>query len=100
MQTVSTWSQDVARGLDHPDSVEARRARLATAKLALVVRNADFQSCLRQITKLARSPEDAVQVLHALTAGLNSPTFKSTEIGEIVEQIDVLADEIEFRGEA
>jgi len=41
-----------------------------------------------------------IDVLHALAGGLNAAIFKSSDIVEIVERLDVLADEIEFRGEA
>ena len=35
-----------------------------------------------------------------VAGGLNAAIFKSSDTVEIVEQLDVLADEIEFRGEA
>jgi hypothetical protein len=94
------YSVDAARGHDHPDSTAARQARIQAFKIDQAVRHADFQACLRLITRLARSTDDAVQVLHALTAGLKSPLYKNPDIEAAVEEIDLLADSLEYGDEA
>ena len=101
MNTITQgYSVDVARGLAHPDSVEARRASSASAKVANVNRQTDINRACITIRNLCRTERDVIDVLHALAGGLNAAIFKSSDTVEIVEQLDVLADEIEFRGEA
>ena len=94
------YSADVARGLSHPDSVEARRARIASAKVANVNRQTDINRACITIRNLCRTERDVIDVLHALSGGIMSPTLRSSEIDEISQELDVMADEIEFRGEA
>ena len=94
------YSVDVARGLDHPDSVQARRARIASAKVKETNRQTDIRRACLAIRENCRTEQDVIDVLHALSGGIMSPSLRSSEIDEISQELDVMADSIEYREEA
>jgi hypothetical protein len=99
--TTSTWSQDVARGLAHPDSIAARRERIAAATKAELARQANLNAALNLIRhNLGANPEEVVSLLHAISSTFARHHGPSSYGYEVVELLDEVADKIEFKEEA
>lgn len=99
MNNTSTWSQDVQRGLDHPDSVAARQERAKARSDAEAGRRATLTHALYLLERSVRTEADVVRALHCLSAGLvrQQPLAGSDE-SETVQALDELADEIQYSG--
>ena len=91
------YAQDVARGLTHPDSVAARRNRIDSSHAMKTAKSERFNSLLIELAHCVRTEDDVLQVLHAVSSGLNSPAFVSIDIRDLIEEIDLVADGIEYR---
>ena len=94
---VSTYSQDVARGLTHPVSVAARRERMSAHEAIATLTKQRMASLCIELRQIARTEQDVIDVLHALAGGLNTPAVKSSDTIELVERLDVFADEVEYK---
>ncbi|NML84084.1 hypothetical protein [Polaromonas sp.] len=67
---ISTWSQDLARGLAHPESVAARQMRLAISRTAAQQREDDFECALKLLRQSVRTAGHVVQVPLAISSAL------------------------------
>jgi hypothetical protein len=94
---VSTFSQDVARGLTHPASVAARRERIDAHNLMAADIQRRITSVCLELRQIARTEQHVIDVLHALAGGLASPSIKSSDINELIDLLDMLADEVEYK---
>ena len=92
------WAADVARGLDHPRSVEALKKRIAAAQADKKLARNGMALARDLLRRYARTEEDAIDALHALSGGLASITTDNTK--DLVQRLDELADEIEFKDAA
>jgi len=97
----TTWSQDVARGLDHPYSMAARAERRQIRSDSEAGRRAALQHGLYLLGRSVRTNTEAVQVLHCIASSMAAanPLFSSDE-AETIESLDMLADEIEYKKES
>ena len=99
--TTSTWSQDCERGLDHPESVAARRDRIAAATKQELSRQSSLSAALNLIRgNLGANPEEVVSLLHAISSTFAKHHGPSSYAYEVVELLDEVADKIEFGEEA
>lgn len=88
------YAADTARGHEHPDSVKARRMRIEDAQADARLKRNGMALAHDLLRRYADTEEDAIDTLHALSSGLQD-TQK-----DITQQIDELADEIEFKDAA
>ena len=97
----TTWSQDVARGLDHPESIAARAERRQIRSDSEAGRRATLNHALYLLRRSVRTDAEAVQVLHCIASSMAAanPLYGSDE-AETIEALDTLADEIVYRKEA
>lgn len=91
----STWSQDCARGLMHPDSVAAREARIALHKSTEQSRAAILNSALSLLRETVRNDADVVQVLYALSATLARHHGPTSYMHPTIRAIDDLTCKLE-----
>jgi len=94
---VSTFSEDATRGHDHPVSTAARRERIDAHNNAKADIERRMASVCLELRQIARTDQHAVDVLHALSGGLASPVIKSSDIDELIDSLDMLADEVEYK---
>ena len=92
----STWTQDVARGLAHPDSVAARKQRAQARSDAEAGRRNSLQHAWYLLERSIRPGADVVQTLHCMLAGLaaQNPLAGSSE-AETIELLGKVADQID-----
>ena len=97
----TTWSQDVALGLEHPESIAARAERRQIHSDSEAGRRATLQHGLYLLGRSVRTDADAVQALHCMSSSMAAanPLYGSDE-AETIEALDTLADEIVYRKEA
>jgi hypothetical protein len=96
MEQVSTWSQDCARGLAHPDSVAARRQRIAAAQAAETRRTKRLNHAHCLILENLETEVDVISLLHAVSCKLAKLHGPTSYLHPLVTQLDELADSIEF----
>ena len=94
--SVSTWNQDCARGLDHPDSVRARRLRIFAANKAEADRKAKLCSAIRAIDDNLKTEADVVAILHVMSSRLAKLHGPGSYLHPVVFRLDKVADSIEF----
>jgi len=97
----TTWSQDVARGLDHPYSMAARAERRQIRSDSEAGRRATLNHALYLLRRSVRTEAEAVLALHSIAGSMAvaNPLAGSDE-AETIEALDTLADEIAYRKEA
>jgi hypothetical protein len=93
---LSTWGQDVVRGLDHPDSVRARRLRIFAANKAETERKAKLCSAILAIEANLKTEADVVAVLHVMSSKLAKLHGPDSYLHSVVFRLDKVADSIEF----
>jgi hypothetical protein len=88
--------------LASPEQTAARLGRMIVAKQSNQDHAWDLAVTLRKIKETVRTEADAIQALHAISAGLMNRTFvhPSSGAAETVGSIDSLADEIQYRDAA
>ena len=94
--SVSTWSKDCARGLLHPESITARRARIAAASAVEIERKAKLCSAIRAIEANLKTEADVVAVLHVMSSKLAKLHGPGSYLHPVVTGLDKVADSIEF----
>lgn len=92
---ISTWSQDCARGLVHPASIEARQARIAQAAIERAGRSAKFNQAMTLLRETVRTEQELLATLHTLASTLAQHHGKSSYLHDAIERLDILADDIE-----
>lgn len=93
------WSEDVARGLAHPDSIAARRAREKEHCLSELARSAALSGAVQAISHHLKTVPELVAILQASSSALVARQ-PDTAMQDVVERIDLLADYLEFGGES
>lgn len=96
-QTVSTWGADIVRGLAHPDSVEARQARIRIANSERQLRAEKFSRACSLIHESLRTTEQLSDLLGTISATLNERNNGDTMTTQDIELIDCLADVVKYR---
>jgi len=97
MNTTSTYSQDVERGLAPPDSAAARQERAKARRDAETGRWNTLQHALYLLERSVRTEADVVRALHCLSAGLvRRQQLAGSDESETVQALDTLADEIQY----
>lgn len=96
-QTVSTWGADIVRGLAHPDSVEARQARIRIANSERQLRAEKFSRACSLIRDSLRTTEQLADLLETISATLNERNNGDTMTTQDIELIDCLADVVKYR---
>ena len=97
MNETSTWGQDCERGLAHPDSVAARRARIEAYNDEQARTESKFSHALHLLRDSLVTREQLIVLLHCAGSTLiANETPISGEIEEAVRLIDELADALEF----
>ena len=95
---MSTWGQDVARVLDHPDSVAGRKERIATHSKSETERLQSFNHGLRILAATLRNESELVTLLNVASSALASASvMPGSDMAENIELLDELADKIEYR---
>ena len=93
--TVSTWSQDVDRGLLHPDSVAARKARQAAQEEARQTKERKFNQAMQLIRETVSNRSHVITALHVISSTIAEHYMQTDDMYSVVERLDALADEIE-----
>lgn len=97
---MSTWSQDVARGLDHPDSVAGRKERIVAHSKSETERLQSFNHGLRILASTLRNESELVTLLSVASSALASASvMPGSDMAENIELLDELADKIQYRYE-
>ena len=97
--TTSKWSEDLARGMAHPDSHAARQSRIATHLQEALQRQSNYNGAVRTLTKDTHLADDVVAVLHAMSYSLTR-TNPDTAKQDVIKRLDLLADYLQFGEEA
>lgn len=92
------YAADTARGHEHPASIKARRMRIEDAQADARLARNGMTLASDLLRRYARTEQDAIETLHALSTGLTSITTANTT--DIIKRLDELADEIEFKDAA
>ena len=93
--TVSTWSQDVDRGLAHPDSVAARMNRMIAQAEARQAKERKFTHAMQLIRETVRNRSHVITALHVISSTIAEHYMQTDDMYSVVERLDALADEIE-----
>ena len=96
-QTVSSWGADIVRGLAHPDSVEARQARIRIANSERQLRAEKFSRACSLIRDSLRTTEQLSDLLYAIAATLAERNNGDTLTQQNLELIDCVADLVQYR---
>ena len=96
-KTTSTWGADIVRGLAHPDSVEARQARIRIANSERQLRAEKFSRACSLIHESLRTTEQLSDLLGTISATLNERNNGDTMTTQDIELIDCLADVVKYR---
>lgn len=92
---VSTWSQDVDRGLAHPDSVAALKARRAAQEEARQAKVRKFTHAMQLLRETVSNRSHVITALHVISSTIADHYMQTDDMYSVVERLDALSDEIE-----
>ena len=94
MIATSTYSQDAARGHDHPVSCLLRQQRIDTAKDKRATINTEFEHALFAVRTHLQTGEQLARLLNVASAALLKGHGPSSYLHQFVGKLDELADEV------